>query len=235
MRGRTLLQLVSSVRAEVRQSTNVATGQNARPRIVELIGREYERLYYDHAWEFLKIYRDKVMQAGSRYYAFPTDLTLERILRVEQRHSGQWVPVEYGIGAAQYNAIDPEQTDGRMDPVRRWQSQENDQFEVWPKPASNGSSDGDGRVRFWGIKKFEPLVSNDDVCLLDDKLVVLFVASEYLSRKEGGPIKRAAADQLYAKLRGSLKKTGPIQIGGGNDGEHGDGERELRVTYARAD
>lgn len=234
MRGRTLLQIISSVRAEIRQSTNVAVGQNARPRIVELITREYERLYNDFNWEFLKIYRDKVLSAGQRYYAFPTDLTLEKVLTVEVRYSGQWTPIKYGIGSREYNVIDSEQTNGRQDPVRRWQSYESDQFEVWPKPASNGAADGEGRLRFWGIKKFSPLVSNDDVCLLDDKLVILYVASEYLSKKEGGPIKRAAADMLYAKLRGSLKKSKPIQIGGGNDDDCSD-EREIHVTYARAE
>lgn len=234
MRGRTLLQLISSVRAEIRASTNVNLGQNARPRIVELITREYERLYYDFKWDFLRIKRDKVLSAGARYYAFPTDLTFERIEKVEVRYSGQWKEIAYGIGSEHYNIIDSDETNGRQDPVRRWASYESDQFEVWPKPASNGSATGEGRLRFWGVKKFSPLVSNTDICLLDDKLVSLFVASEYLADKKDGVAKRQAAEQLYAKIRGSTKKSSVIQIGGGDD-DCGDGEREIRVTYARAE
>jgi len=230
-RGTTLSQMIAMLREELAQASSPALGQNNRPTLARKLKRTYEVLYGRFDWEHLKIYRDKDLSAGARYYAFPTDLEFERVNKVEVLHSGQWIPVCYGISAEQYNIFNPDRGE-RSDPVERWQAYEDDQFEVWPLPAA-GAGSADGKLRFWGVKKFAPLVAESDRALLDDNMVVLYAAAEILAKAKAqdAQAKLAQANTLYDQLTGRGKKSRVFSMAGPSDEPP---RREVRVTYARA-
>lgn len=214
-RGTTLGQLVNMLRAECGDATSAALGQNTLPRYKQVLQRTQEFLWNDHTWPHLRVWREEVLQAGQRYYSWPSDLDFNRIEadKTAVRYDDTWRPVLYGIDPEHYNAQDPE-LDERDDPVIRWQAYESDQFEVWPLPATNGL-----RMRFYGIRKLNPLIADTDRADLDDNLIVLFAASEIMAKKRGGDVdvKGAAAKRLYERLKGQQSKAGMFVMGGGRD------------------
>lgn len=213
-RGTTLGQLVTMLRAECAHATSAALGQNTLPRMQQVLRRTQEFLWNDYVWPHLRAVREEVLQAGQRYYSWPADLSFDRVIpSVDVRHDDTWRPVCYGIDTCDYNANDPE-LDERDDPVRKWQVYEDEQFEVWPLPATNGT-----RLRFTGIKKLRPLIADSDRADLDDQLIVLFAAAEILAKQRGGDAeaKRALAAQLYKQLKGQQSKATMFVMGGGRD------------------
>lgn len=120
----------------------------------------------------------------------------------------------------------------RSDPVLKVDLRNNDdtvQLEVWPVPASD-----DNVLRLFTKKGLAPLVANDDVSTLDDRLIVLFAASEILEEqksKRAQTVQRVAVN-LYNKLRG---RSGPTRrlsmLGGVASGRPAPGP--IRVAYVR--
>lgn len=219
-RGTTLGRLVTMLREECGHATSAALAQNQLPHVKRVLARIQESLWTDHDWEHLKIRRDEPLMAGQRYYSFPTDLAFERIsaLKVEVQYNEQFQPVEYGIGSEQYNVSNPA-SDDRDAPVRRWQhyageegEDASNQYEVWPMP----EADDEQILRFHGIRKLPALVADADRAALDDNLIVLFAAVEFL-KDEDAKKKQAAASQLYARLKGQHSKGSVIIMGGGRD------------------
>lgn len=217
-RGTTLGQLVTMLREEIGDATSAALGQNNLPHLKRILQRTQEFLWNDHTWGHLRVYREDVLQAGQRYYSFPTDLSFDRVENCHVRYDEDWRVVGYGIELVNYNASDPE-LDEREDPVVLWQAYENDQYEVWPLPATNGY-----RLRFEGIKNLAPLVADDDRADLDDNLIVLFAATEILARRNAADAKAKEnlATRLYNRLKGQQTgKKGMIVMGGGRDPNQG--------------
>lgn len=195
--GATLAEMVTGVRAEAMQSVNSALGRNTDPLYIEILQRLQRQLWYDFAWPHLRVDRSIALAAGQRYYDFPVDLALDRIESVHVKWSGLWRPLEPGIGLAEYNAYDSD-LDVRSEPAMRWAPQENDQFEVWPVPASNAMT-----LRFGGIKNLAPLVNPADTASLDRDLLVLLAAAEVVaeSKSPRAAALQQRAQQHYAKLR----------------------------------
>lgn len=219
-RGTTLGRLVVMLREECGHATSAALSVNQEPHMKRVLARIQETLWNDHDWEHLKIRRDENLAAGQRYYSFPVDLAFERIsaLKVEVKYNENWTPIDYGIGAEQYNISNPD-TDDRSSPVTRWRhyageegEDASDQYEIWPVP----DADDQQVLRFNGIRKLPPLIANTDRAALDDNLIVLFAAVEFLEEDEAKK-KQAAAQQLYVRLRGQHNKGGTIIMGGGHD------------------
>jgi len=242
-RGITLEKLIYNLRSEVGQSTNPAVSRSTRARFVAILNRVQRRLYADFEWPFLNISRDIQMQAGSRYYDFPDDIDMDRVVRIENKWGGTWQRVGNGITNKNLNEYDSD-ADVRSDPVWRWQyyledGQDEPQFEVWPVPASNGVlSTLEGYVRVHGTQKLSDMVADADTCLLDGDLLVMYAASEILARLKSAdaPAKLEGANSLYIKLKGrGTPGTEPFKIGGdtfGIDNCNGRREIELRVAYA---
>lgn len=213
-RGTTLGQLVTMLREEIGDATSAALGQNNLPHLKRILQRTQQFLWEDHTWAHLRVYREESLQAGQRYYSFPADLSFDRIENTHVRYDDTWRPVLYGIELGHYNVSDPEQGDTE-DPVERWQAHEDDQYEVWPVPATNGL-----RLRFEGIKKLAPLIADGDRAELDDNLIVLFAATELLAKRDAkdAKAKENMATRLYARLKGQQTgKKGMIVMGGGVD------------------
>lgn len=210
-RGRQLQQIVSDLRAEVGDTTSVTQGQNALARYQTMVRRTQEWLYSDFDWPFLLVDRDVSLTAGTRYYNFHADINFNRIREAFVLYSECWRTMEYGISPHDYNVHDSD-SDDRLDPPSKWRHYESSQFEVWPIPASN-----DVDVRFRGIKNLSALVDDSDTADLDDRLIILYAASELLtvSNPAAAEIKLKLANQLYLRLKGQTQKQELIVMGGG--------------------
>lgn len=231
-RGTTLGQLVLMLREEIGDATSAAQGQNNLPHLKQVLRRTQEFLWNDHSWPHLRVQRFEVLQAGERYYSLPEDLSFDRVEGVPDcwiQYDETWRPVCYGITPEMYNISDPEKNE-REDPVTNWQVYEDDQYEVWPLPATNGY-----RLRFEGIRKLRPLLADSDRADLDDNLIVLFAAAEILARRKSADAeaKRTLAGRLYQTLKGAQSKKKMFIMGGGYDPINGPRFARPRPLYGK--
>jgi hypothetical protein len=237
MRGQTLNELLSDLKAECGYSSNAAHGINNRDSLVQVLKRTQRRLWSDWDWMHMRVSRDMQLNSGQRYYNCPTDLPYERIDAAEVKFGGQWLPLVFGINERQYSIYDP-RIDERSWPIRNWDVAEDPadttgtpdnrgMIEVWPMPSDSGTpdapgSDEEGWIRLTGIRFLRPFNSDSDRCDLDGDLIVLFAAAEVLlrDRKDDAQAKAQAAQKLYAMLRGNQEKNRTFNLNGdGSDEE----------------
>ena len=192
-------------------------GKASRDVLIGMIQRVQKRLWEDYSWPFLKVTRDIEIQAGQRYYDLPSDVTFERVERVETKHGDYWTKLHYGIGAAQYNQHDSDRG-VRSSPIRRYDAHENNQIEFWPIPENNSdSTTGTDSIRIYGIRNLSPFIAAADLADLDDQLIVLYTAAEVLTRQKQSDAqnKLAQAQAHYQRLKARMSKTDTFVIGGG--------------------
>ena len=209
--GKTLLQLTEAVRAECRRSTNASRGIDDLVYLHQVIRRNYEELYDEYDWPRKKVIRDISIQAGSYIYDFPTDLDYERIQTVRFKWGDQWLPVIYGITDDNYSVWDPENNE-RNDPVNNWgilDVGQGAQLEVWPLPASAGT------LRLRGIKNRNELISNSDICDIDDLMVILHASAEVLggAGQKDADLKLAKAAKRLHKMKSRASNTQYMGLG----------------------
>lgn len=165
--------LVTELRNELGRSTNSAVGVEDVPRLKYAINKSYEKLAAKN-WPHLRKRFDKItLNAGQRFYDFPSSLDSDRIEAARLWWNGRPQPVRKGISIDEYALYDSI-ADERCDPVLRWDVVRTDsatQFEVWPVPASTHY------IQFQGFIQTPKLVNDGDVCLLDDQLVVTLAAA----------------------------------------------------------
>jgi hypothetical protein len=213
MRGTTLGELVVEFRNEAGMASTAAMSQNALESIKTKLRRTQEVLYADWSWPFLRMQRDEVLKAGERYYSFPPELDPDRLeaTKVRETADSQWRPVLYGIDLWMRNDCDGE-LDERRDPVCAWEYYEDNQYEVWPMPANST-----GILRFTGMMKLPPLREDADRAVLDDRLIVLFAAGEWLQKAKDPSAETvlAMADAHYRRIKGNTqrKRVYPIAAG----------------------
>jgi hypothetical protein len=212
----TLVRLLDDLRAECRLSLNPAHNPQDRERQVKLLQRKQEWLWNDFAWPHLRVDRFLDLNAGQRYYdlsavvdeqgAARGDLDLLRITSVQVRDTVAYAPMIPHIGAAQYATHDSE-LGTRAWPATHWRISEDEQMEIWPVPDQSFYPDTlEGRIKITGIRNLRPLIADDDRADLDDRLIVLHAAAEYLAADgaKDAQIKLDQANALYLKLRGQL-------------------------------
>ena len=207
-RGTQLLQLVTMLRNESNRDDSVAVGVDETPALKQILRRWQNTLYERHDWPHLRTVFDRIsLQAGQRYYDFPSDLNFDRIEDVAVWQSGVPLPITKGIGFNEYASYDSE-SDVRADPALRWDVRwtgTKEQIEVWPVPASNNYS-----LQFIGIRKCRSLIENSDVCDLDDHMIVLFAAAELLPKgSELAKVKSGLAADRYNTLRANGARNNP--------------------------
>lgn len=203
-RGTTLVKLLDMYRAECRLSFNPAHNNQDRDRQVQHIQRVQEWLWDDFSWPLLRVERRFLAAMGQRYYDMPDDLDIDRITKMEIFHDQAWCTLKPGIDAQEYTAYNSD-LDERQWPPQRWQISEDERVELWPIPDADGDATTlDGQVKITGIKKLSPLVAETDRADLDDRLIVLFCASEFLASKgdKAADLKLNQANKRYARLRG---------------------------------
>lgn len=193
-RGNTLTAMIAMLRHEIGASADPSKGLSAKDALVESINAEYSRLYEDYNWPFLNHHANINTQAGSRYYNVPETIDAERITGLSIKYQDRWQPIIRGISLDNYNRYDPED-DERSDPVMAWDIYGANQIELWPLPNTNNLV-----VRVDGIKKIDRLISGEDICLLDDKLIVFYAAAEILRAK-----KKQDADEKLLKANKHYK------------------------------
>jgi len=209
-RGTQFGQLVDQFREEAGHAVSRALGQNELPGIKAILRRTYRRLHSDFEWPHLRVYRDKTLAAGEQYYALPADLLSDRIAQAWVREQGTdwWYDLIYGIGLDAYNTVHSFR-DEREDFPCRWQVWEEEQFEVWPVPATS-----DHTVRFYGVRAPKPLTDENETVDLDDDLIVLYAVAEMLARERSSDaeLKLQQARQHYMRLRSNSQHTEPFTM-----------------------
>lgn len=214
MRGTTLNALIQKLRLELKIAESPALGKNTRGSHANALRSAQERLYSEWDWPFKNIWRDVALASGQRYYAPPEDLDLEGLRKVELFYSGQWYDLKRGIRTEDYNIFNSD-LDERCDPVLAWDifndPDNGDMIEAFPIPASNGS-----KIRFTGIKKLSPLISDSDRADLDDELLVLTAAIDFVPRPDRD-YARGKAERRYFTLRQNMSNNETFINGGGVD------------------
>jgi hypothetical protein len=200
-RGTQFSVLRTRLRAELKRSVQVSVGVEDVNTLNVTLNHAYTTLYLQKDWAHLRKIFTQALVAGSYRYDFPTGLNSDRVEVVEVKWNGIFTPVARGIDIADYNAHDSND-DERSDPVLKWDVRwvtDETQLEVWPIPASAQT------LYLKGIQSIEQLVNDDDLCLLDDDLVVLFASAE-LAPKDQRETKLAIAqshlNMLTARMRG---------------------------------
>jgi hypothetical protein len=198
----TLDELVTAVRAEIGDSTNMAMGVDALPGIRQMLKRIQETYYEDFDWPHLKIFREEEIYAGQNIYTFNSDVDSRRIFGAWAKNNDSWIPLEFGITPEHYNSSNPENGDSDTLPLR-WDYAEENQFEIWPVPNE------DTRIRFRVMKQLAPLAAGSNKCELDSNLLILTAAAELLARakSEDAQLKLSIATSHYNRLKGRYFKS----------------------------
>lgn len=195
--------LVTNLRHELGFDENVNVNKAYDAKLLYHLNAEYERLWYDHDWPHLwgtadNSWFDKETEAGERYYDFPTGMDPLTIRKVWVKWGDVWQPLQPGISVAHYTQYDSD-ADIRTDPAMRWRRHTDQQFEVWPVPATALT------LRFDARQAFAPLVDDADECMLDDQLVVLHAAAKIKKTRKGesgyGAEQAKLARRHYAMLK----------------------------------
>lgn len=214
-RGRQLQELVGQLRAETGRSQNIAVGTSELDNLKEVLRRTQEMLYDDYAWPHLRIERTIQLYAGQRYYDLPEDLNFDRIETIKYKYNNVYTDLERGISFEDYSIFDSNNNE-RSSPALKWDVRYTDlteQLEIWPIPNENNL------VYLRGTKELDPLIEESDRADLDDRLIVLFAASEMLSRQKSQDA-RAKLEQANARYltlkRNSQSDSETIQVGLGN-------------------
>lgn len=204
-RGITTLEaMVADLRLETGRSSNTNFGQDEYASLKRLLQRVQKTLFYDYDWPFLKQRIDLLTVAGERYYDF--DIDPERLFTVETLHGNVWLPVVRGITMEEYTIRNSDDNTVRNDPAERWDilhTGTTDQIEIWPIPATNNL-----KIRLRGFRPLKPFISDNDVCTLDNDLIVLFAAAKVLAREKAEDAKEALAEaqKLYNNIKRGLNR-----------------------------
>lgn len=188
----------SQVKAETQKSLQT-TSTTQDSEINQIIFDTQQWLSSEYDWPFLKARWDVAAALGSRYLSFPTvdddglttAINFERAgqLRLYVKWNQVWQTVDYGIRELEeFNYIDSDR--GMvLDPIQRWQFDDEGKFEIWPMPASSQT------LRFTGQRTNTELRSSafgtlpitwDDTKTLDldDLMVTYYAAAEYCLREK---------------------------------------------------
>lgn len=188
----------------------------------------------EYDWPFLVNRWDVLVPAGTRYLPYPTvdnvglttGINFERAgdLKVYVKWNNIWQEVLYGIREMEeLNYIDSDRGIV-LDPIQRWQFDDESNFEVWPLPATNST------VRFVAQRVPTELRSSvlgvlpitwDDTKKfdLDDLMVVYFATAEYLTKKEednAAKLLLSKAQNRMTQIRATYPKLEKPCIVGGN-------------------
>lgn len=218
-RGTQFSDLVIRVRDESGRANSVAVGVEDVDGLKTLINRVYTTLYNKYDWPFLRTRFDKItVSAGQRYKDLPTSLDIERVEEVLVWYNDLAYRLDKGISPTDYAIWDPE-ADERSDPILRWdyiyvEDQAAPQIEVWPLPSV------EQELQFTGIRNISRLVDDDNICLLDDDLIVLYAVAELAAREQlkDADLKLAAANDHFNWIKGRLRATQErLSLGLGSD------------------
>ena len=227
--GTTFGKLIEMTRDEAGHSPMTAVGKNVASQMEQTVRRTYRRLYDDYNWPHLYSHETTQVTAGERYIALPVELDPNKIQEVAALDGTTWRPLAYGIGLPELNRINSElfvlgdpSTHGKFASPgipEKWDRYASDNLliEVWPISMANSTT-----LRFGGLRKPRALLDVEDICDLDDNLVSLYAAGEFLTRQQSplAQLKLEQAASVYRRLRANSQnpQTGfPIHKGRAHD------------------
>jgi hypothetical protein len=234
--GATLASLIADVQLELGHSTTTTVGQQFRGHITHRIQREYERLYRDFSWPHVRLWVDMLTVSGMKNYQLPVvdgeQLTLADVREIYVKNGGVYEPLGRGIEIEDYSAMDSD-AGAFSDPAQKWEPRSETLIELWPCPASDGQT-----IRMKALQPFKQIADEADICRLDDQLVSLYAAGEYLLRQSSkdAPAVVARAALYYASLK-QRYQTGANRVQLLQDGPHyapNDPRRKVFVGVQRA-
>jgi len=236
-RGTQLLKLVEMLKAEIGSATSVAVGVDFRENLKQTLRRTQNFLFNDYGWPHLRMIVDKNLAAGQRYYDLPTEFDYARVERIVVWWGGSPLPLDRGINIEDYGSYDSA-GDERADPPMKWDVRwtgTTEQLEVWPIPASTYSTTNKFRLQIQGLRKLRSLVNESDVADLDDDLIVMFAAAEYLARQKSADAsaKLQIAQQFYRTLKGRATTGTETFVFGRNAGPQ-PAKRETVIRVGRS-
>jgi hypothetical protein len=207
------------LRDELGRSASVAVGVEDLTRLKHHINRAYANRVDKHNWPHLRRTFDPVaLNAGQRYYNFPSGLNFDRVERAWTWWNATPCPILKGITVDHYAVYDSTD-DVRSSPVQRWDVRSivnAIQFEVWPLPADNNQS-----ITFMGVRTVTKLVNDIDTCLLDDYLVVLDAAASIEKDVEKRRVKLLEAKDRYETVMSNAESAAePISLNMGSGSPH---------------
>lgn len=209
-----LRDMLSALRSECGLSTNVAHGLNDRANLVYLLNRTQLDLWEDYGWPFLTVDRDTDLVRGSRYYAYPGDMSFESIERVTAMGNNQVYHLIYGIGPEQLICLDSDAGVQSWPPTRWQHSVDNNALEIWPIPDSSATG---VKLRIRGTKTPVDMVDDGDESTLPWRIIVLSAAAEVLAKQEdpAAQTKATRAAELIRRLkvRTNSHKSGITPLG----------------------
>lgn len=228
-RGKTLGDVLTSLRVELEISTNPAHNVQARDHQVRHLQRVQEQLYDDFTWPHLRVFRYLNAQDGQRYYdvtaAFKdsggtlvaaNDISVDRVYELHVHDGHIWRNLVPGISEQHYNSYDSD-TDQRAWPPERWQVTEGNQIEIWPIPSITGDmTTRDNIFRIHAVRNLAPFSADADVADLDDRLLALMAAAEMMGGEKGQK-KAALANKRLLKVRGNATKTQSFRLFGSSE------------------
>ena len=222
--GAQFSSLISDLRAELRRSTSVSVGVDDLDSIKRVINSFYRTLLADYEWPHLHKVFDKIPLAAGQYkYNCPTGFDPDNVEETAIWFGGANTKIKKGIDLDDNSFLDPDD-DQRSDPVLAWDTRFDvatglTQFIVWPIPASDDYS-----IQFSGTYNPPKLVNDNDVCLLDDELLLGFAAARLLKSQDSPDANlRAVQAEAYLQKKKVKPKTDsrPVLMGLGTFDDRG--------------
>lgn len=234
-RNTPLQNVIQMLKAELTACliSGVATANDVQ--YASLIANKQRWLADTYDWPFMEQTWTLQIPGGGagRYNTLPTTtgentqiaINFERPVLVKVWYSGSWQPVIYGIDEREYNYVNSDGPNGPnsgspqiLDPIQRWRFSEEqaNQFEVWPVPSVNVYLRFRGQSAITPLLQFTPNGNNPakitpfwtNTLDLDDNMVMLFTAGEYLQQLGKGnaqAVMQRAAQRLL-QIRSSYPK-----------------------------
>lgn len=221
MLGATLASVMNLVKNEIRASLSAGSADDAA--IKQAIETKQEWLASMYDWSELEDEWPETVTG--RYTAVPIvdvigtsySINFDRPVRLMRKWNSVWDEMDFGITTENYNAYDSDDAES-ADPIQAWRFKPGNRasFEVWPIPATSTT------VRFVGQRKLLTLRSGGVLTTtltldLDDMLVALAVAADFLSGKPEQAAKSDLFKSRFTMVRGANKSADErFFIGGGN-------------------
>lgn len=212
-RNTQLLSLVAKLRAETGRSQKVSVGIDELDNLKVILARTQETLYDENEWMQLRVERTIQLNAGQRYYDFPSDLDFDSLSDIKLSYNSVYTDIERGIELTDYTAFDSN-LDERSSPALKWDvtfTGTKEQMEIWPIPNDNIQ-----KIYLSGTKKLGNLIQDNDTADLDDILIIMYAAAEILARQDSKDAKRKediGKARLETLKKKALKGTPTIRMG----------------------
>lgn len=196
---RTLGALRSDLLARLGMGAMGASGGANQSLMDSLLRDAQLQIYRAQDWKHLQDYKDYTTGVGQNLYDYPTAGTMDtsigcslykRVLRVETNVSGQFVAIGDGITTPMWSTME---TKGQPQRFERFK-----QILVYPK------ADTAYTLRVWFVADTEPLTQEDDICTLDDQMVLLHAVANGKAhyRHPDAPVYQKQLEDVLARIRG---------------------------------